>query len=324
MKKYPLISVIVPVYNVEPYLRKCVRSICEQDYSNLEIVLVNDGSTDFSGNICDELREKDSRIKVIHKENGGLSDARNAGLDCTKGRYLTFIDSDDWVSKDYISSLYKLIAFYNCQVSIGSSVEVSEKEKEPEKKYMRKKRIRKCFNNEETIEALLYQKDFTTAAWGKLYDVNLWKNIRFPLNRLFEDVITVFEVLAKSNRVAVSNQIIYFYLQRSDSIVRDRFDIRKMDYVYNMKEVLTQVKKKYPRLEDAAVSRLLWADIHLLIHMDDSERYKKQHEELWKDVRDNRARVIKDTKSRYANKVVAVLSYGGDKVLKYFFKLYKK
>ena len=85
MKKYPLISVIVPVYNVEPYLRKCVRSICEQDYSNLEIVLVNDGSTDFSGNICDELREKDSRIKVIHKENGGLSDARNAGLELSKG-----------------------------------------------------------------------------------------------------------------------------------------------------------------------------------------------------------------------------------------------
>lgn len=321
----PLISIIVPVYNVEAYLSKCVNSIREQTYINLEIILVDDGSTDSSGIICDDFEKKDSRIRVIHKSNGGLSDARNVALECMKGQYVTFVDSDDWISKDYVSHLYKLIVYYGSQIAIGEYIDVYENvlkrtQAELEKG---KKNIRKVFNNPDAVEMLLYQRYFSTSACCKLYDAELWKDIRFPQGVLYEDVVTIYDVLSKTNKIAVSNHIIYYYLQRNNSIVRNNFSIKKMDYVYNMQEVCRKVQETYPQLGQAAISRLLWAEIHVLVHMDNSTKYADCHEILWDDIRKKRLSVIVDPKSRLQNKIVALMSYGGDRALKSFFWLHK-
>lgn len=313
MSNKPLISIIVPVYNVEKYLEKCVHSIVKQSYENLEIILVDDGSTDACGALCDQLALQDHRIQVIHKPNGGLSDARNAGLDRMTGKYVTFIDSDDWVSKDYVTSLYNLLVTKNCQIAIGKYIETDGTEAHFP---VEKKTVIKWFNNRDAVKMLLYQKEFTTSACGKLYDIGLWKDIRFPVGKLYEDVITIYNIFAKAESAAVSNHIIYYYLRRSGSIVRNQFSIRKMDYVYNVKEVVNKVKDKYPFLVNASLSRLLWAEMHVLIHMDDYRKYEKEYNLLWRDIKKIRKIVIFDLDSRLSNKLLAILSYGGQRIIK--------
>ena len=129
----PLISVIIPIYNVENYLAKCVNSVIDQNYKNLEIILVNDGSPDNCGSICDEYAQKDNRIVVIHKKNGGLSDARNAGLKISTGDFITFVDSDDYVNKDFISTLVSLIQDFEADIAISPFIHFKDDEKKVKK-----------------------------------------------------------------------------------------------------------------------------------------------------------------------------------------------
>lgn len=181
MDSQELISVIIPIYNVEKYLKKCIDSIINQTYKNLEIILVDDGSPDNCGKICDEYAKKDQRIRVIHKKNGGLSDARNAGIDIAKGKYIAFVDSDDYVEKEYIEIMYKELKKNNVKiVQCG---------------------INKISDNEEIIDNYGYLKDelinsqrimeekytkypiSNVVAWNKLYDIDLFKNIRYPVRK---------------------------------------------------------------------------------------------------------------------------------------------
>ena len=187
MKDEPLISIIIPVFNVERYLERCVESVLGQTYRHLEIFLVDDGSTDSSGEICEHLKKKDARIKVIHKINGGLSDARNAALDIVRGEWITFIDSDDWVEKKYVECLYEKAVKTNSQISIGSFVTTSGATRTEEKEL-----YNIVMDNEEAISNLLYQKYYTTSAWGKLYKSELFDKIRFPVGKLYEDVETIY------------------------------------------------------------------------------------------------------------------------------------
>ena len=156
MKKQDLISIVVPIYNVEKYLEKCINSIIIQTYKNIEIILVNDGSTDSSGKICDIYLKKDKRIKVIHKKNGGLSDARNVGIENAKGKYIAFIDSDDFIDSDFIEILYNLIIEYNADVSCCKCNVIYKKNK----KQQVEEKIN-IFTNYEAINEMLYQ--------GKVY-----------------------------------------------------------------------------------------------------------------------------------------------------------
>lgn len=158
----PLITVIIPCYKVEQYLPKCINSVLTQTYTNLEIILVDDGSPDNCGNICDNYAQKDSRIKVIHKTNGGLSDARNKGIDIAHGEYITFIDSDDYVSNDYIEVLYNLLKENNAQMSICLPYCISEMNETIIRINNKNKKI--IFNSEEALISMFYQKDFDTSA----------------------------------------------------------------------------------------------------------------------------------------------------------------
>ena len=230
-----LISVVVPVYNVEDYLNRCVDSIVNQTYKNLEIILVDDGSTDSSGKICDDCAKDDERIKVIHKENGGLSDARNAGIDIASGKYITFVDSDDVISHDCVNFLYELLKNNNSSISVCDYQLFKDKIKV-------KKIKRKCVNYSrmEMLEYILYGGHNLISACGKLYDISLFNSVRYPKGCLYEDVYTTYLLYEKSENVVVSNEKKYFYFVRSNSITNKNFSKKNyeiLNWIYYCKYI---------------------------------------------------------------------------------------
>lgn len=175
-----LISVIIPVYNVEKYLNKSIESVIKQTYKELEIILVDDGSTDSSGKICDEFAQKDDRIKVIHKKNGGLSDARNAGISEAKGKYLGFIDSDDYIDKNFYEILYNVLKKYNSDISICKHRETYTDYEENTSKLEIKEQV---FNTEQALKELLLFGEVNNYAWNKLYKKELFNEINYPVGK---------------------------------------------------------------------------------------------------------------------------------------------
>lgn len=220
-KMKELVSVVVPIYNTERYLRRCVDSIINQTCENLEIILVDDGSPDKCGKICDEYAKKDKRVRVIHKENGGLSEARNAGIEASEGEYVTFIDSDDWVHDQYVEKLYKLLVESNSDIASCGLVKATS---EYIKADASKVEIYD-YSNIEALEQLMgrfYTQLCITCA--KLYKTNLFKETRFPVGRLHEDEATTYKVIFKAKKIILTTAPLYYYWQRSDSIMGVEFN----------------------------------------------------------------------------------------------------
>lgn len=250
------ISIIVPVYNVEKYLEKCINSILTQTYQNLEIILVDDGSMDNSGEICDEYAKKDERIKVIHKENGGLSDARNAGIEIATGKYIGFVDSDDYIGKDMYEYLIRLIQKENADISICGHKIVFQKEENNEIKGEILDEEIEIWDTKKAIVELLKQEKIHDYAWNKLYKKELFEKIRYPKGRKMEDLGTTYKLFDHSKVIVLGNQKKYFYLQREGSIVNqksldlyiDKFELTVERYQY--------LKVKYPDLIENDIDML--------------------------------------------------------------------
>ena len=215
-----MISIIVPVYNVEPYLRKCLDSIVGQTYRDLEILVIDDGSTDCSGKICDEYAELDGRIKVFHTENRGLSAARNLGLNNAAGDYIGFVDSDDWVESDMYEVLMKKAEETGADiVECGFYIEYSN--------IVKKKKISKLkLNNIDAIHALL-RGELSDAVWCKLWKKHLFKIIRFPEKRIFEEIATTYRLFALADTVCSANNFEYHYI-RSKEGLSQTYDMRNL------------------------------------------------------------------------------------------------
>lgn len=211
----PILSIIVPVYNVQEYLDACINSLLSQTYERIEIILVDDGSTDDSGRICERYAGLDSRIRLIHKENGGLSDARNAGIEIAKGEYIGFVDSDDWISTKMYEVLLRNLEVSKADIAVCERVAVY-----PD-------RMEDCggtdsicvLNQEESLDILYANKKYGSYACNKLFRKELFKSIRFPKGRLFEDIYIMHELFGLANRVVFIDTGLYFYLQRPNSIV---------------------------------------------------------------------------------------------------------
>lgn len=228
-----LISVIVPIYKVEKYLERCINSILNQTYNNLEIILVDDGSPDNCGKICDFYQKKDPRIKVIHKLNGGLSDARNAGLNIASGQYLGFIDSDDYIAPDMYEYLYYLIKNTNADIGICNACIVSDFELP---RYTDDNNPIVLHGNQ-IMYSMICDKLFTVNTWNKLYKSSLFDKIKFPVGRLYEDLATTYKLLDRADTVVVSKAKKYAYVQRNGSIMRQtgfRMKADKIDIVDEM------------------------------------------------------------------------------------------
>lgn len=215
-----MISIIIPVFNVENYVGKCIESVLNQTYRNLQIILVDDGSTDSSGQICEEYAKKDSRILCFHKENGGLSDARNFALDKAKGKYISFIDSDDFVSKKYIDILYNNLVESDADISICNFIRINEGDLPTES--IGGDRKPRVFDKVESFYALFdnflgYQ---FTVACCKLYKACIFDHIRYPKGRNYEDTATAHLIYDKISKVVYEDVNLYYYLVRSSSITK--------------------------------------------------------------------------------------------------------
>ena len=221
MKK---ISVVIPVYKVEDYLCRCVDSVCQQTYDNLEIWLVDDGSPDRCGAICDEYAFNDSRIQVIHKENGGLSDARNCALDQVTGDYICFVDSDDWIPQDSLETMFLALERNHADMAVGNITDVYD-DGTMQKSYW-------PYTEETVLEGdQIYRSINKPCAPNRLYRACVFKEIRFPVGRLFEDVFTYHHVLEKVSRIVFTGKENYYYYIRKDSIMHTEYSARNMDII---------------------------------------------------------------------------------------------
>ena len=279
-----LISVIVPVYNVEKYLNQCISSIVNQTYNNIEIILVDDGSPDNCPGICDEWAKKDGRVKVIHKENGGLSDARNAGLDICNGDYLVFVDSDDWLETDYVEKMLSIAEEENADIVACSYVN----EFELSGRMVFKKKEHFIGNSEQAL-FLLYDGTRIAAAAMKLYRTIIWQDMRFPIGRLYEDTLTTYKAFDLADRIAQIPDGLYHYRIREGSIMTSQFSLKTVGISDAWKENYLFCKNKYPRIKDVARSFWLEHIPPLIVQFPKalSEEEKKEKKRLKKEILDN-------------------------------------
>lgn len=227
----PLISIIVPVYNVETYLDQCIHSVLNQTYSNWELLLINDGSTDSSGSMCDDYARRDGRIRVIHMKNRGVSEARNTGLTLSKGEYITFLDSDDGIREDFLETCLTTAIQHEVDIVIGHFfiwdenqqtfyyfVEQSQKD------------TIELISAQEALNRQVVWKNFNTApfvvAWGKVFKATLFNTIRFPKGKVFEDEYTIHKALLKSDSVALINKEFYMYRRHGQSFMTTDFNLK--------------------------------------------------------------------------------------------------
>lgn len=229
------VSVIVPIYKVEPYLRRAVDSILHQTYHNLEIILVDDGSPDQCGKICDDYAKEDNRISVIHKENGGLSDARNAGLDAAGGEYIVFVDSDDFIAEDYIETLMQCLKKYDADVAMCSyAVTDSVGYDDSIFKAAQDDTVEVCDRREllnNLYDANHKDATYFIVSWNKIYKASLWKDVRFPKGRIHEDEATTYKIYDRAEKGVYLHRPLYGYFTAPSSITRARFNVKRLQWM---------------------------------------------------------------------------------------------
>lgn len=253
-----LISVIIPIFRVEKYIDKCVASVCRQTYRNLEILLVDDGSDDRCPGICDRLAEKDSRIRVIHKQNGGLSDARNVGIDQAKGQFLLFVDGDDYIADCMIEGLYRVMMDGKADLAICDYGMVKEDEEvvfDPVDY-----ESLQVMNRSQAVMELFGEASLKTiVAWNKLYRRELFTHIRYPFGKSHEDEFVIHHILDQADRIGYTNSCWYGYVQRSDSIMGSDYSLKRLDGLEARKERFYFYHKKENKAAQSAYMQYLWS-----------------------------------------------------------------
>ena len=320
----PLVSVVVPVYNVEPYLHECVASVVEQTYTNIEIILVDDGSTDSSGTLCDEFALSDSRICVFHKKNGGLSDARNYGILRSHGSLISFIDSDDYVSSNYIMHLYQ--ALVRGKTDIATTSICIFREGEPPKEHKRDTAEFHVYDACEALEDMLYMRHLEPNAFPKIYKKELFDTIQYPAGKLYEDIATTTKLIDKAGKIAYLDENDYYYRIRPNSIQTASFNPKKLDLLDQLNVVKSIVQLKYPNAINAYYSKEQSALFNLCMNI--PQKSTEQNQEickmLWKSILKNRIRVILDKNARIDERLASMLSYLSYTLCKHIYHLVRR
>lgn len=302
-----VISVIIPVYNVGPYLAKCIDSIMKQSYKHLEIILIDDGSTDDCPKICDEYAKIDNRIKVIHKRNGGLSDARNVGLGLATGEYVTFVDSDDYLHQRMLAELYKNMKENHCDISTCKYTIVPESI--THKAQPLSENISLVLTGEQALEEMLNLKSVTHSAWGKLYKIELFNDVRYPVGHNYEDLATTYILFSKSKNVVINSFRGYYYLRRSDSIMNSKFNTNRIDALVFAQQQLDYIIIHNPRIIKAAQYRLYIEAVLILVAMYESNStYEDIKSQCMAVIRKYRWRVLVGSGTNTKRMVYASLS----------------
>ena len=288
MKK---ISIIIPVYNVEKYLERCLDSVLNQSYKNLEIILINDGSTDNSLDICLKYAKKDNRIKLINQNNSGISEVRNKGLEAAKGEYIAFVDSDDVIDKDMFKTLYNNLLKYDSDISSCNYKIFHNKINFDKEEY-----YNKIFSKEESLKDIISNGVLTNFLWNKLFKKELFNNIKFPKNMIYEDMYVMPKIIEKTTKIVYTNQILYGYFQRENSYVNSFDEDKNKNYFLVINNVYNDLKKYnfldkelknykvfsiYSAFLQAAKSNALYSDFMKEKH----KEYKKEFKYLNKKVK---------------------------------------
>ena len=305
-----LITVVVPIYNVEEYLSECINSIINQTYENIEILLIDDGSTDKSGIIADDYSKRDDRIRVYHKNNGGLSDARNYGIDRAKGKYITFIDSDDFVSDNFLEVLYNNLNNYNADIS-GCVYKRTNKREIP---LINEKENIMVWDSKEALRKMLRQEDeFTTSACALLYKIECFRDVRYPYNAYYEDLGTTYRILHNINRIVRTSNCLYHYFVREGSISNKKFNVRYMDQYKFAKDIQQFVYNNYENLKQDADMRLVGVCFNILMTFDKEtkERFNDERKILLNEIYSQRRKMIIYDKCVKKVRVACIMTYFG-------------
>lgn len=298
-----LISVIVPIHNTDKELPQCIESITKQTYKNLEIILIDDGSTDRSREVCDNYCRKDIRCNVYHINYSGISASRNYGIARARGKYITFVDSDDYIDKDYIEYLYRLIQ------NTGLNMAVCQHRV----KFENGKTLEYGKNGEEIlssrvcIERMLYHNVIDTSVWGKLYDCCLFEGVQYPVGMIYEDIGTTYKLFLQCESIAVGYESKYTYVRRRDSIVNSSFHRKKLDLLEMTDRMGEDVLKYYPDLRDAVLRRSVYARISTLNQMLRANGVEKEREEILTFIKNQKTFVLRDAKAPKRDKAALFL-----------------
>lgn len=323
------IYIVIPIYNTKQYLNKCIRSVLNQSYYDIFIILVDDGSTDGSSELCDYYARLDERIHVIHKENGGLSDAKNNGLDYLykigaykdNNSYVSFIDSDDFVDSRYIEHLLKIAIDSNADIVQGGYY-FYYSDNRCIKKY--RNVVKKNYSPYEAIECVCYNSGVDVASWGKLYRLKLYNNIRFPVGRLYEDTAVACLLFKKANGIFLDSEPLYYYVQRRDSIANGvNFSSRKIQFVEVGDEVAKFVIEYNPKLIKAAVVKQIFVRLSTLSQMVNSNFHNDGIIQQYRHfVIKNATCVLVNCRVPIRTKLGVILICMGWRAFKYSWKIY--
>ncbi len=274
MKK-AIISVIVAVYNVEDYIRRSIESVCSQTFEELEIILIDDGSTDKSGEICDEFAKRDKRIKVIHQQNQGLSCARNTGIEAASCDFIGFVDGDDYLEPDMFELLYKNLCNANADISTCASDRVKHTENASFTPVI--------YNREQAIYEVLQNPFISVYAWNKLYKKKLFNSVRYPKGKIYEDSFVILDLIEQIDKMVSTAAPKYHYTQREESITNKRYNTAEEDRISSAEKNYNFIKDKYPKHIKAAMSRYVFAHyicLGRILHEEKGLYLEKEKEHL--------------------------------------------
>lgn len=309
-----LISVLIPVYNDEKYISLCFDSILSQTYTNLDILIIDDGSSDGSACICDNYAEKDKRIRVIHKKNEGQAVARNLAINLANGEYLIFVDSDDVITPSYVEALYDLIKKYDCKIAV-SCLKTFKDGEEPiidDSKY-----VEECFTPLHAVELMNYQEKFDTWPVCKLYHKSIFASgLRYPIGLIFEDFALTYLLLLESDKVAYCNRVDYYYRLRPNSTEGVAFDNYKMAGAMNVINSFNVHENILEPIEKSCKCRMVSFAYHLLLKMHDDDERRHVFEKI---IKMNRFTVLFDKKARVKARLACFVSLFGFKIVKVLF-----
>lgn len=315
----PLVSVIVPIYKVEKYLDECVKSIFEQTYKNLEIILVDDGSPDRCGKMCDFYAKEDERVIVIHKENGGLSDARNVGTNISNGKYIIYVDSDDFIEKNYIKYSLKLILENEADILIMPYMKFKNN---PKFNVERDDKVSVLDKHECLRRMLIQDEKVPVSAHSKIYRREICERNCFPKGKYYEDLATTYKMVLESDKIVLTDIPRYGYRIREDSIVREKFSLKKMDMVEITDILYRDIIKIYPDLKSAVSSRCLSGNFTVFLQTEKKLNIKEQ-ECLWSRIIKYRRAVLFGKDIRKKAKYAALMSYMGKSITRYVFSFFR-
>lgn len=316
-----MISIIIPVYNVENYLKECLDSVMNQTYDSFEAILIDDGSTDSSGTMCDECAKNDSRFKVFHTKNNGLSVARNFGLDKAEGDYLIFVDSDDVLSYNALEVCLNILTDNNLDVVIS-----------PLKQFL-DKTVYDCssvknvgytiVDNETCLKRMLMSDGIGHEAPAKLYKAYLWKDMRFPIGKLYEDYLTTYYVIDRIKKIAILENSVYLYRQRQNSIMHSVVREKELELLYTSEKVTRDIQNKYPNLRVACrrMDSINYLKLLQRILFENPNLYKKEQEHIVQKNKMDSKVLLPNKEVKFTDKVKIASLLAGKPLFKFAYKI---